>query len=194
MEVDPTPLWQQPAFWAAVAAFFSAIGICVNAWETRRNNRLAVLPMLSVGAAGSDDRKSWTLRLSNDGLGPAVITRLFIEHDDKRFEWASRDAVDQLQDESVPIGFEIGGPTIISVSKTLLPRESVQILIVSRQDKGMIDSDEAEPLAWLCALQVGYEYRTMHGDVHSPAPDRLPSSARHNQDAGPESDQAGPTG
>ena len=72
-----------------LAVFLAIFAVVISIWqgyEQRRHNRLSVKPILTFDGITSNNRRM--IRLSNDGLGPAIIKRFRIIEDGKIYDAA----------------------------------------------------------------------------------------------------------
>lgn len=70
-----------------IAVVIALIAVFISIWqgyEQRRHNRLSVKPILTFDAISHNNYKS--IRLSNDGLGPAIVKRFIISEKGTQFD------------------------------------------------------------------------------------------------------------
>ncbi len=86
-----------------VAVAIALMALFISVWqgcEQRRHNRLTVKPILNFEAISHNNYKS--IRLSNDGLGPALITKFLIIENGKKYNakegnpWTKTEAVSYI--------------------------------------------------------------------------------------------------
>ena len=72
---------------SAIAIFIAMMALFISLWqgcEQRKHNRLSVRPLLTFDVFSRNQTKS--IRLSNDGLGPALIKRFMITIDGEKLD------------------------------------------------------------------------------------------------------------
>ena len=74
-------------FQSSIAIFIATIALMISVWqdcEQRKHNRLSVRPLLSFETISYNNSQS--IKLSNNGLGPALIQSFQIELDGKNYD------------------------------------------------------------------------------------------------------------
>lgn len=69
---------------SAIAIFVAFLALFISVWqgcEQRKHNRLSVKPLLGFDNISMNNAKS--IRISNNGLGPAIITSFSIKDEEK---------------------------------------------------------------------------------------------------------------
>jgi len=148
------PLSASIADWCI--ALIAALALGISFWQIiamKRHQRVSVRPLLDFVSA-EEPRK---IRLTNGGLGPAIITGLFVRLGEGELEPMGKstwqDIVDELELENTDF-FTVIERTI------LFPGASLDVLTVGRL------SEEANA-AIESKLQLHAEYESMYGERFS---------------------------
>ncbi|PKG73178.1 hypothetical protein CXF86_18915 [Shewanella sp. GutCb] len=84
------PKWVTPEIIIAISSVFIALcALVTTLWLgliTRKHNKLSVKPMLSLVVLVSRASEKIGLKLTNDGFGPAIITKGVIKKNGQEFE------------------------------------------------------------------------------------------------------------
>ncbi len=70
-----------------IAITIATLAVVISIWqgfEQRRHNRLSVKPLLNFETVAHNQTK--TIRLSNDGLGPAIIKEFYVTMDGEKID------------------------------------------------------------------------------------------------------------
>lgn len=156
---------------AGTALITALIALGIGVWENvemRRHNRLSVAPSLTFMAelqsAESDTLDEATIRLVNEGVGPAIVDEIRISlRDDEQdhpvyHSWEdARPALEQFFDFSMTGRSEIGPGTVLSIGRTL-------DLVTFETPRGQHSKPSQSFQSLLDALSITIEYHSIYED------------------------------
>ena len=151
--------------WIAIVATLCAIiAILISVWdhyEIRKHNRLSVMPLLrfNLEIAQEPDGEYVGLYLTNNGFGPAVVTRYIVRLDDKEIE--KEDLKGEIQAHIGPHSeYKYAGCIRCSPIK-----ESEKILIFGLPNQTIICSASERLLDFLSRLEIDIVYESIYHDT-----------------------------
>lgn len=146
------------------AILIAFVSICISVWEgmeTRRHNRLSVRPKLELSFNAGQDHFGYNV--VNNGLGPAVITRLTIRLDGNVIRHAGFNGFDDFLGKMQLQGRLLKKSAIDSGS-TLTAGGSAAIFICRFDDK---DDHEALLQNIFTRVSIELRYASMYEELFS---------------------------
>uniref|UniRef100_UPI001CAA833B hypothetical protein n=1 Tax=Teredinibacter waterburyi TaxID=1500538 RepID=UPI001CAA833B len=145
--------------------FVAVLALGFTIWQvilTRIHNRISYRPILVLATEHSFEKKSFTVVLANNGLGPALIKSFRIRVGDRVIEGDHSNVVFNLVKElfsNVKYTISCGG---ISDKYCMPPSEIFNILSISFPEDVPMTSEEI--LEWLNTADLHISYESIYGE------------------------------
>lgn len=145
---------------STIIALCALVFTAYQAVATRKHNKLSVKPHLTTFSKSNPD--SFTVQLSNNGLGPAIIRNYVLEFDNKPYEFKDSDeATKYLRELLGDLVGELKVAILIN-GHAISAKDNIDILDITYKHKDHNEFEKLKTIIKRMALRV--EYQSIYGN------------------------------